>query len=235
MRKLAYIPLLLVPLCTFSQSDNNTVLPNVNNDFGMWWSASIETKPFRSDRNVEKQFYRKFRIGFEVGHRRVENLLRSQQTYLEFTAKYRIKKWFRVATTYRYSMRDKYRINRHRIVVDANLRKKLKRYSLRYRLRYQHNFGTLPLVPDFKSFRNKLSLRYNIRKFPVDPWLSAEVLTSLSYLGTNVSAVRYQIGAGYTLNKVHSFDVAFRHQRAIGVRRPTYRNIISISYGYYLK
>jgi len=232
-----FIFLLILGAATFSraQSDLSGLLPEPDRDFALWASASIETKPFKSDRLVERQFFRKFRVAAELGYRREENLLRLDQTYLELSAKYRIKKWFRVATTYRYSMRDKYSINRHRIVVDANLRKKMKRYSLRYRLRYQHNFGTLPPIPDLKSFRNKLSLHYNIRKFPVDPWISAEVLSSFSYLGTNVGAVRYQIGAGYSLNKVHSFDVAFRHQRQIGVSLPTYRNIISISYSYYLK
>lgn len=201
----------------------------------MWWSASIETKPFKSNRVAEREFFKKFRAQLELGHRRHENLLWTQQTYLDVTAKYRFKKWFRMAVTYRYSARDKYSMNRQRFVVDASLRKKMKRYRFSYRLRYQHNFGPLPPIPDLKSIRNKFKLAYNIRKCPIDPWISAEILTSFNYLGTNLKATRYQVGANYNMDKGHSIDIAYRHQRQIGVYLPTYENIISISYAYYLK
>ncbi len=130
--RLSVLFLLISSVATIShaQSDLSGLLPEPDRDFAFWTSASIETKPFRSERLVERQFFRKFRVAAELGYRREENLLRLDQTYIDLSAKYRIKKWFRVAATYRYSMRDKYSINRHRIVVDASFRKKMKQAIL---------------------------------------------------------------------------------------------------------
>ncbi len=225
----------MLPAFGIGQNSKETQLPAAEKDLGMWWSASIETKPFRSSRIVEKDFFRKFRVAFEFGHRRNENMQFLDQNYIDLSAKYRVKKWFRVASTYRYSMRDKYSMNRSRFVVDANLRKDMKRYTLKYRLRYQHNFGPLPPIPDLRSIRNKVQLAYNIRKFKVDPWLGAEVLSAFNYKDREVSAVRYELGMDYSINKVHEFELTLRHQRQIGVRTPVYENIISISYAFTLK
>ncbi len=75
--------LLLFGMLNFSnaQNDLSGLLPEPDRDFALWGSASIETKPFKSDRLVERQFFKKFRVAAELGYRRNENLQGLDQIY----------------------------------------------------------------------------------------------------------------------------------------------------------
>lgn len=228
---------LCLPGLVWSQwsGDEQGFKPDPEQDFGLWTSVSFETKPLNTNRVVEREFYRKFRIAGEIGHRRAENVSQMSQTYLEFSTKYRFKKWLRVAATYRYSMRSAVENNSNRIVLDANLRENKNRFRLRYRLRFQHNFKTTPVELDRNFLRNRFVVGYNFRKWKLDPTFAMEVFTEFKPEGMALVGTRYTLGTEYEVNNVHSIGFALRHQREIGVRDPVYENIIVISYGYYLK
>lgn len=235
MRLSLFLILLFSALLCRAQSDASGFKPSPEQDFGAWLSFSFETKPLKSNRVAERQFFKKFRIAAEMGHRRSENASQMDQTYLELSTKYRFKKWFRVAATYRYSMSGAQDANSNRIVFDVNLREDKKRFDFRYRMRYQHNFAGEPQDLDRNFIRNKFALGYNIRKWKLDPMFSTEFFTEFKNQGVQFVGIRYTLSTDYSINKVHSLGLAFRHQREIGVSNPVYENIISISYGYYLK
>ena len=172
MKKSSFILLLFCPFLLIAQEK----------DFQIWSKLG-----FSYDLNKD------LRISFDQGYRLRENASLSDVTFSNVSFKYDLKKKWSVALGYRYINEfnlSKNSILIHRIYSDVNYRKKQKRWLMKNRLRYQHQEENFII-------RDKVSLSYNIRKTPLEPYTAFE----LFFKDNEFKKWRYTLGASYPLSK----------------------------------
>ncbi len=174
-----------------------------------------------------KETYKKIRFAGEVGYRSADTFFSGRQVYTDIGLRYKISKIFSVTGEYRTGFRAN-DVNRHRLGLSLSAGTSWKRFELGYGANYQHNF--LPIGEQREIIRNKFSVEYNIRKFKLDPEVSAEFFTWIGYQGAKYIGTRYSIGTSYSPSKTHKIGFKMVHDREYGVAWPTYRWIYSLSY-----
>ncbi len=193
-------------------------------------SAGFEAKPFKkkSGQVYEYKFKKKFRVAGELGYRGDENLSNSKVFYTVLGVRYRFNKFIRAGLEHRYNFRDKYTNNSHRIDAQLNIAVDVGHLSFGYRMVMQHEFL---LVFDYRDIlRNRLSVGYRTKKFPLDPYISMETFHVFHYTGDQLIGLRYELGAEVELAKDHSIDVSVRHDREQNMPGLKYRWIFSVAY-----
>ena len=201
-------------------------------DLELWTSIALETRPFSlTDRPGEFGFRKKFRTALEMGYRSNENMGNCKAVYANLALKYRLTKWLRLGMEHRYNIRDRYSSNSYRLDGSATFQGEVKRFEGAYRTTFQHEFIAPYRLRDV--WRNRFSITWRTKKFPLDPSVSLETFTGLWYKGNYFAGVRYDIGAQWDMGKDHTLDIVLRHDREIGVKAPLYRTIISLAYEYY--
>ena len=217
--------IILLLFCTFTVS-----LAQIN-DFELWSGVQLR-------KNITK----KLRVSFEEEIRFNENISDIKKFYSEIGLSYRLNKHIRFAARYRFTENKtilSYYSTRHRIMADISLRYKISRLFIAFRSRYQIKYidiysSETGFVPRNHS-RNKLSLKYNIRKNPVSPFTSGELYYQLNNPeGNQLDKLRYTAGFEYNINKKNSFDIYFRIQQQINVNNPVKSYIIGVKYFYVL-
>ena len=139
-------------------------------DFELWTEAGMTYK-----------LNKRFRLGFDQHVRFDDNASRVESVMPELYLRWRPKKWLNFQLGYRfkadpvYSKSDTYWDAWHRPYGDARLRGKFGRFGVRYRLRYQDQFGW-PYVEDGDvvhehTIRNRLSLSWDL---PADFTIAAK-------------------------------------------------------------
>ena len=219
-----------LPLLSFAQGEPEL---QPERDFELWVSAAVETKPFSSSsRTAETAFRKKFRTMLETGYRSNENLGNGKTFYTTLGLRYKVNDWLRTGIDNRYSVRDSRSINSYRIDLQASLSKEVGRMDLGWRITWQHEFIPVFRVRDF--LRNRASVGYRIKDFPLDPEVSVETFTALYYKGNYYAGIRYDIGTSIDVGKGQRLDLTLRHDREIGVAEPLYRTIIVVAYEIFL-
>jgi hypothetical protein len=79
--------------------------------------------------------------------------------------------------------------------------------------------------------RSRLSVEYNIRRCPVDPYVDFETWNSLDN-GGSVKKTRYSVGIVYKLNKQSEFDLGYNIQHYANSDE---KNLYAVSVGYSYK
>ncbi|HRT52790.1 MAG TPA: DUF2490 domain-containing protein [Flavobacteriales bacterium] len=174
-----------------------------------------------------RSFKSRFRITGEVDHRRSENMTRSNLFYTVLGVRYRFHEYARLTLEHRYNIRPSGR-NTHRINVQADTDRNFGRFNAGYRLAYQHEFTTPDKYRDI--VRNRLQLSFRSKRFPVDPYISAESFTAFHHTGNQLIGMRYGIGAEWKLSKDHVLDLSVRHHREHGQPGLKYRWIFNVGY-----
>ncbi len=217
--------IILLLFCTFTVSFAQV------NDFELWSGVQLR-----------KKITKKLRVSFEEEIRFNENISDIKKFYSEISLSYRLNKYIRFAARYRFTENKtllSYYSTRHRIMADISLRYRISRLTVAYRARYQTKYidiysSETGFVPQNHS-RNKLSLKYNIRKNPVSPFISSELYYQLNNPeGNRLDKLRNTAGFEYNINKKNSFDIYFRIQQQINVNNPVKSYIIGVGYFYML-
>ncbi len=147
----------------------------------------------------------------------------------------------KIQLLYRYALsKDLEEGNRHshRISSDLYLRYKHRRVVFRYRIRYQRTYsqynsselGHLPI----QYLRNRFSIKYDIPKTPLMPYVQYEFYYNLNSMASNTIQVnRFTGGLDYDFNDNISTKVyyCFQKRDALSVKaKNTY--ILGVSLGY---
>jgi len=194
-----------------------------------WFSVTGEIRPFKnSSRVVEPKFNKRFRLVSELGYRSDENLSGGKQVYLDMAVRYKFTDYLRVVAEHRFSFRGADRTNSQRTSFQAQLRGQWLRFIGDYRMRFQHEYLDPTDVRD--QLRNRIGLTYDIRKWKLDPEVSAEFFTWFGYLGPRLIGTRYSVGTTWTPGKKHEIGIAVMQDREQFVYEPTYRIIYALSY-----
>ncbi|MCO5274530.1 MAG: DUF2490 domain-containing protein [Flavobacteriales bacterium] len=204
------------------------------NDAQLWFSAATEFKPFRKKQGqvAQARFFRKLRATVELDLRLKENASELNQTNINAGLFYAITNYMRVGSEYRYSIRDPYSANRHRI--DAQLRFKGKKGRLDgdFRTKYQHSFVAPKKLRT--ELRNRIGLEYDIPKWKLDPIVNVESFTALHYTGNRLVGMRYDLGTEFRLdkNKQTTLEITLRHDREMNIKEPDHAWVLALAFEY---
>lgn len=226
LRRSCTLLLMLLALGTVAQ-ERSPLRPRLLSE--AWGSIGVQFRPFRNTTRVkEPDFNKRFRMGAELGYRSDENLSGGRQLYLDLGARYKFHDLLRVSLEHRFSFRGADRPNSQRTSVQVQSSRELGRFVVEYRCRYQHEYLDPGEVRD--QLRNRIGLVYDIRKWKLDPEVSAEFFTWAGNLGWRYIGTRYSIGTTWRPGKKHEVGIAVMHDRERYVYAPSYRFIYALSY-----
>ena len=191
MNKSSFILLLFCPFLLIAQEQ----------DFQLW-SKIGASYDLNKDLSVSLDQAFRFR----------ENASLPDVTFSNLSLKYDLIKKWSVAIGYRYITDfdlSQNTSNSHRIYTDINYRKKKKRWLMKNRLRYQYQEENFTL-------RDKISLSYNIRKTPLEPFTAFE----LFFKDSEFKKWRYTLGVSYPFLKEFDIDVYYRLQQSFNTNNP---------------
>jgi len=193
----------------------------------LWAAASVTGLAPWAFKDLLGERYRRLVLNGEIGYRSADNFFAGRQVYVDLGGRYKINKWLRLGTEYRYAIRNS-GTNRQRLGIIADLDKKIGRMELGYRFIFQRNYLGANRAQNL--FRNRISVDYNIPKWKLDPEFSFEFFTlsnnqGLSYIGT-----RYRLGTSFSPWKGHRISPGIVYDRDRNVAFPVYRTIWSIDY-----
>jgi len=171
-----------------------------NQDFQSWNEISVEKKISKKVSLILNQDFRfqnnatlfKDYITVLGGHYKINK-------YLKIRGSYRF--------TYSYDVEDLYEYE-HRFYGDIILRKKIDRFILGYRARYQLKYTEFD-VNRWHHIRNRVNIKYNIPKSSFLPYAEYECYYSLNNpIQNTIDRNRYTVGLEYGVNdylSVYSF------------------------------
>ena len=203
MNKSSFILLLFFPFLLIAQEQ----------DFQQW-----------SKIGVSYDLNKDLSVSLDQGLRFRENASLPDVTFSNLSLKYDLIKKWSVAIGYRYITdfdlsQNTYTI--HRIYTDVNYRKKKKRWLMKNRLRHQFQEENFTL-------RDKVSLSYNIRKTPLEPFTAFE----LFFKDSEFKKWRYTLGASYPFSKEFDIDVYYRLQQSFNTNNPKQLHILGLGMEY---
>lgn len=196
-------------------------------DFNLW--TGIE---------IEKEVIKNFKLGLEVSNRLMDNLNQRDESLLDFGLNYDIKD-LSLSVVYRLSNKNEGGDNfsySNRFSTGINYKFEIARFRTDLRLRYQKQYDAwhsseFGYIPD-NLLRSRVKIRYDIRRIPVDPFVSYESFQGLD--NSNLwlqEKQRITFGVKYIINNKNSLDILFHKQTEKNISSPSDKSIISLSYG----
>ena len=155
---------------------------------------------------VSYDFNKDISVSFDQAFRFRENASLADVTFSNLSLKYDLIKKWSVAIGYRYITDFDLSQNtsiRHRIYTDINYSKKHKRWRIKNRFRYQYQEENFTL-------RDKIFLKYNIRRTPLEPFTTFE----LFFKDSEFKKWRYTLGVSHPLLKEFDIDAFYRLQQS---------------------
>lgn len=199
-------------------------------DVQFWPSLSAEIKPFRRKdaKDTQMRFFRDLRASGELGWKFNEGAAQLKQFNIDAGISYPLFKFMRLGAEYRYSIRDRYTTNRHRLDLQLWLKYKFDRLQADYRFEYEHSFRDVRKLRTL--LRNRAGLGYNIPNWKLDPQVRVEAFTALHYTGNRLVGMRYDLGTEVNLNKrkTRSMEIAVRHDREMGIASPEHAWVLVV-------
>lgn len=190
-------------------------------DFELWTSVSAYSKLGKG-----------FRLTGEQGFRFSDNGTSISTTYTDLGLRYKINDYLKVVGTYRFMVKPTEL--RHRIQLDLGVSApKINRFDFSYRTRIQqlHSPNSNPAA----TWRNKVSVSYDIKDDPITPFIAGEIFYDFHYTGNCVTRMRYTAGASLNLPNGQELSLAYRFEQEYNVVGPWRAHILSVNYDFKLK
>ncbi len=191
----------------------------VENDAGMWSTFTLQ-----------KKINKRISVVIDQELRLRENFQRVNLFYTNIGIDYKINKFFKLSPSYRAIQKMRFNNTlsyRHRLSLDATLKKKFNNIILAERVRYQievQDFltSTKGKLPE-QFLRFKTDIKYDLHT-KITPFVSCELRYQIrSWRGNDMlynyefHRVRNIIGADYELNNKHSFTLYYLVQNEFNV------------------
>ena len=159
-------------------------------------------------------------VSFDQAFRFRENASLADVTFSNLSLKYDLIKKWSVAIGYRYITDFDLSQNTstsYRIYTDINYSKKYKRWRIKNRFRYQYQEENFTL-------RDKIFLKYNIRRTPLEPFTTFE----LFFKDSEFKKWRYTLGLSHPFLKEFDIDVFYRLQKSFNINNPKQLHILGL-------
>ena len=175
---------------------------------------------------VSYDFNKDISVSFDQALRFRENASLADVTFSNLSLKYDLIKKWSVAIGYRYITDFDLSQNtsiRHRIYTDINYSKKHKSWRIKNRFRYQYQEENFTL-------RDKIFLKYNIRRTPLEPFTAFE----LFFNDSEFKKWRYTLGVSHPFLKEFDIDAFYRLQKSFNTNNPKQLHILGLGIEYKL-
>ncbi len=201
-----------------------------NNDYMLWTKIGVKGK-------LNKQFSYAGTINTRFGGEGVETF------FPQVGVEYRLMKWLRPSIEYRFII-DKNKYGNYktsnRLNFNVELGKKVSRFNIGFRIRYQYAFNRISQQeynPDFdQAFRFKPSVEYNIKGSKLSPFITSEFFYDPQFGPNGRRFTKIRVGVGSKLNLKGPHTVGFRYQFDKKFNfKDRYRHVIALSYSYRIK
>ena len=173
---------------------------------------------------VSYGFNKDISVSFDQAFRFRENASLADVTFSNLSLKYDLTKKWSVAIGYRYitdfDLSQNTSIS-HRIYTHINYSKKHKRWRIKNRFRYQYQEENFTL-------RDKIFLKYNIRRTPLEPFTTFE----LFFKDSEFKKWRYTLGVSHPLLKEFDIDAFYRLQQSFNTNNPKQLHILGLGMEY---
>lgn len=222
MKKL-YAILLFFFLATASSA-------SYGNDNEGWSSITLALKPMKA-----------FALSLRQELRMKDDLSTVDQYFTQLAVDFRLFKGAKIGAGVRFIRNNdtKGKIqgyeNHVRVQLDAKYSFKVARFRLGFRLRYQNKNELDKAEEEYgnQHLRFKTSVKYNIRKWKLDPILSGELYYGLSEGNEEAGFDKWRItiGTQYKLGRAGKIGLFYRREGSIGQEESEQNNIIILRYG----
>jgi len=175
---------------------------------------------------ISYEFKKDLSVSLDQAFRLRENASLADVTFSNISLKYDLIKKWSLAIGYRYitdfDLSQNTSIS-HRIYTDINYSKKQKRWRIKNRFRYQYQEENFTL-------RDKIFLKYNIRKTPLEPFTTFE----LFFKDSEFKKWRYTLGVSHPFLKEFVIDAFYRLQQSFNTNNPKQLYILGFGMEYKL-
>ena len=207
------------------------------NDAGTWNTLSFQYA-----------LSKKTNIVFDEEFRLKENYQRINLFYTNVGISYKLNKYIKIDPTYRFIQKRRLEGSysfRHRFMLDVTVKKKLKKFTLSERVRYQIEVGDYytsrkgKLAEQFLRF--KTDLKYALSE-KITPYISCELRYQIrspkgdgpQYDG-EFHRIRNVLGVEYQFNKKNSVNLYYLIQSEFDISSPESIYILGIGYSFIIK
>lgn len=197
-------------------------------DFGIWYNLNSTTR-----------LTKKLDLDFSLNLRTFNRAAKVDEGYTEIGLSWNLLKFLAFAGSYRLTEKleddSKYHI-RHKWLADIKGTGDVGNFSFSGRFRFQRQDkiyieNSEDEIPDYYG-RIRFKAKYNIKSFPLDPYLSYETFFRMfEYSEKRFDKNRFSVGAEYKINKKNSVEAAYLFQRDY-LPHLSDISIISISYNF---
>ncbi len=206
--------------------------------------GSSQTKDFQlwSDIKLEAEIFKKISVEIEEEIRLAENISKIEDYFTDVGISYNFWDNFTFGGYYRFIRRNELddRIsNIHRYYFDLKYDRKIKRWELSLRTRYQSRYKNINsddtgYKPENHN-RNKLSLAYDIYRSPLKPEIWFDIYYQLNNPGGNkFDKIRFAPELGYRINNHIRVNIYYMIEKEYNVKNPETNYILGTSFLYKL-
>ena len=188
------------------------------NDGELWFSAQLN-----------KEITDKVSVSLKEAIRFDGDVSALKVVFTQASAKYRIIKPWSVSVGYRFSTTENYE-QRHRLILSSQVKQKIKRFSLSWRLRYEKESETRKPIEN--RLRNRFKLAYNPKNSDFGYYASFETFYSYDYRYADISRFRYTLGLEYEINKKTDVNLSGIFQHDTNIARPKEDTILRLGLSY---
>ena len=111
-----------------------------------------------------------------------------------------------------------------------NLSQHLQRHRVQYQNIDDEFLGIISGVVKKQIIKNRIRLKYNIKKINISPFVSPELYMGINLLGANLLKFKTIIGIEYYQKKQHQFKLYYRNDQELSQIYPFTYHTLGISY-----
>jgi len=199
-----------------------------SSDWGLWTSIdAVKTLPKNWEVDVAAQYRMKDQISVTDQFRGSVDITCKAGKYIKLGAGYELISKNKVK-------KDTY-VYRNRFRVQATGSYKYARFTVSWRTRLQLTLLENSNSPDADNqkwvWRNRLGLKYNIKKTPLKPYVNFELFHQVfSDLEYSYNQNRFSIGTEYTLNKRHTLEAGYKLENSVAGSVKNKLNVVKLGY-----
>jgi hypothetical protein len=210
----------------------HSTIAQQNKDAGMWATFSIQ-----------HAITKKINVVVDQELRLKENFQRINLFYTNVGIDYKVNKFLKISPTYRAIQKKRLEGTysyRHRLMLDVTTKKKIQKFTISERVRYQAEVQDLytskkgKLVEQFLRF--KTDLKYSLSD-NVTPYVSCELRYQIRaprgdgpLYDRGFHRIRNVIGVDYQINKKNSVNLYYLIQSEFNISTPESIYIVGVAY-----
>jgi len=184
---------------------------------------------------IKKDIGNRWELSLEEEFRLEHNMSQLYEFLTEAGVSYSFNKQWRLRVNYRF-IRNRTNSGdfetRYRLNADLSFRKDVNRLRISWRGRIQSRTEQNETYST-NNFRNRIAMKYNIRKSKFSPYFSAELYYGYSMIqDPRFNKMRFTFGSDYSLSGKSDINIFYRLEGELLEEYPKTTNIIGIKYDF---